>query len=85
MPPFSLPGGQRAQALQRLLSLAEVEDAHLRQGGLELRHRLMGPAGLAQQLQRHYVKAVLPELYKVGGWVGAMGCGLMPRISITRE
>lgn len=63
--PLRPAGGPRAQALQRLLSLAEVEDAHLRLAGLTLRHPLLGTAALAQLLQRHYMKAALPELFKV--------------------
>lgn len=67
------------QALQRLLSLTDVEDAHFKLAGLELRHPLMGTAALAQHLQRHYMRAALPELFKVCGgssvW-GAVGGGV---------
>lgn len=63
---YMCAGGPRAQeALQRLLSLADVEDAHLKLAGLTLRHPLMGTTALAQHLQRHYMKAALPELLKV--------------------
>ena len=42
-----------------------MEDAHLRLAALHLHNPLMGRAALAQHLQRHYMRALLPELYKV--------------------
>lgn len=32
--------------------------------GLELHNALMGRSALLQHLQRHYMRALLPELYK---------------------
>jgi hypothetical protein len=70
--PFA-PGHPRLAALQRLLSLADVEDARLRLAGLRLRNPLMDAAALRQRLQRHYLRALVPELYKVVGSASVLG------------
>lgn len=49
------------QRLQRILSLADVEDARLRLAALELRNPLMGAPALAQALQ---VRGTLPVLVR---------------------
>ena len=49
----------------RMLALADVEDARLTLAALRLRSPLVGAGALAQVLQRHYTRALLPELYKV--------------------
>ena len=68
------PARPRLAALQRLLSLADVEDAVLMLSGFQLRSPLMGEAALVQQLQRHYTRALLQELYKVGAVCIERGC-----------
>ena len=50
-PPLLCAGHPRLLALQRMLSLADVEEARLRLGALELRNPLMGTSALAQLLQ----------------------------------
>jgi hypothetical protein len=66
-------GHPRLLALQRVLSLADVEDARLRLAALELRSPLMGASALAQALQRHYSRSLLPELYKLVGSASVLG------------
>ena len=68
--PLNRPG---AMAIQGLLSLADVEDARLSLSGLELHNPLMAISALAQHLQRHYTRAVLPELYKIVGSASVFG------------
>ncbi|PSC70464.1 Methionine gamma-lyase isoform A [Micractinium conductrix] len=67
------PGHPRLLALQRMLSLADIEDARLKLAALELHNPLMGTSALAQLLQRHYTRALLPELYKVVGSASVFG------------
>lgn len=60
--PSHVPGPAahpRLQALQRMLSLADIEDARLRLAALELRNPLMGASALAQLLQ---VRGLPPRL-----------------------
>lgn len=63
----------RLAALQRLLSLADVEDVRLWLAGLRLANPLMDAPALAQALQRHYVRALIPELFKVVGAASVFG------------
>ncbi|KAL6783764.1 hypothetical protein ACKKBF_B05705 [Auxenochlorella protothecoides x Auxenochlorella symbiontica] len=58
---------------RRLLSLAEVEDARIRLAALSLHRPLMGQAALGQLLQRHYARAILPEVYKILGSAAVFG------------
>eukprot|EP00887_Chlorella_sp_A99_P007395 scaffold2.g7395.t1 len=72
--PFDPEAGHpRLLALQRLLSLADVEDARIALAGLSLRNALMGERALAQHLQRHYMRALLPEMYKLVGAASVLG------------
>ena len=63
----------RLAALQRILSLADVEDARLWLAGLQLANPLVDAAALGQALQRHYLRALLPELYKLVGSASMIG------------
>ncbi len=63
----------RLAALQRLLSLADVEDARIWLAGLNLANPLMDAEALSQALQRHYLRSLVPELYKLIGSASMIG------------
>ncbi len=63
----------RLAALQRLLSLADVEDAQVWLAGLNLSNPLMDAEALSQALQRHYLRSLVPELYKLIGSASMIG------------
>ena len=63
----------RLAALQRLLSLADVEDARVWLAGLHLSNPLMDAEALGQALQRHYLRSLIPELYKLVGAASVIG------------
>ncbi|KAK2078489.1 hypothetical protein QBZ16_003329 [Prototheca wickerhamii] len=71
--PLSHDRGFHFSTLKRLVSLAELEDVRLRLAGLALRRPLIGEAALAATLQRHYVRALLPELVKLVGSAALFG------------
>ncbi|KAG7670791.1 hypothetical protein KSW81_004224 [Nannochloris sp. 'desiccata'] len=63
----------RLAALQRLLSLVDVEDARVWLAGLNLSNPLMDAEALSQALQRHYLRSLVPELYKIVGSASMIG------------
>lgn len=63
----------RLAALQRLLSLADVEDARLWLAGLDLANPLMDTSALTQVLRWHYIRAGTPEIFKVVGAANVFG------------
>lgn len=63
----------RLATLQRLLSLVDVEDARVWLAGLNLSNPLMDAEALGQALQRHYLRSLLPELYKIVGSASMIG------------
>ncbi len=56
------------QRLQRILSLADVEDARLRLAALELRNPLMGAPALAQALQVHCCYCIVGREHLTRVW-----------------
>ncbi len=63
----------RLAALQRLLSLADVEDARVWLAGLQLSNPLMDAEALGQALHRHYMYSLIPELVKLLGAASVIG------------
>ena len=63
----------RLAALQRLLSLADVEDARVWLAGLTWANPYMDAEALGQKLHRHYFVSLLPELYKLVGAASVIG------------
>jgi len=63
----------RLATLQRLLSLVDVEDARVWLSGLNLSNPLMDAEALSQALQRHYLRSLIPELYKIVGSASMIG------------
>ena len=66
LPLHPAAGHPRLLALQRMLSLADVEEARLRLGALELRNPLMGTSALAQLLQARAWPG--PWQHRDSGW-----------------
>lgn len=64
------PGGVLARAL---LALADVEDARVSLAGMRLDDAVLGSDALVAQVQRHYVRALLPQVVRVVGAASLLG------------
>ena len=63
----------RTSTLHHLLSLADIEDAHLTLSRLEMHHPFLDSQALINSIQRHYARALLPEVFKIIGSASVFG------------
>lgn len=64
---------QRWLILEQLLSLAEIEDAHLVLSKLCMKYPLMDSSALINSIQRHYVRSLILEIFKIIGAASMFG------------